>query len=208
MSNASAIQMVGNWDTKTNNGLQAALKVIVGTTNKTLPMAVAKCMVMMAQTTSKLTAKSKKNRPIMRAEHNQQFVEVFNQKSEKRRMYKFQFDNPQKTGLKATWDEVKRIGNKGMAKRSWFWGLRGLPGAPYAMGGKPYPGVARLMKLVGSGSESFGMVLENRLSYILSAVPADYEAQAVMRTGNRIMKDAAKKLETEVGANLNQLKVT
>jgi len=132
---------------------------------------------------------------------------VFNQKSEKRRMYKFQFDHPEKTGIKATWEQVKQIGNRGMAKRSWFWGLRNLPGAPYAMVGKPYPNVAKLMTLVGSGSESFGMILENRLAYITKIIPPDYEARAVMQAGNKIMATAARKLETEVGANLNRLKV-
>ena len=118
------------------------------------------------------------------------------------------FDDPTRYGIKATWDEVKRIGNQGMARRSWFWGLRNMPGAPYAMKGKPYPGVARMLKLAGSGSESFGMILENRLAYIMDATPSDYEARAVQSAGNRIMSDAARKLKTQVGSNLNQLKVT
>jgi len=157
---------------------------------------------MMAQSARQMTPAAKRSRPVQRdAQLNgAEYVEVYGQaKRPPSRLYRFRFSekaNPSDR-LPGTWANARKIGNTGMAKRSWFWGLRNLPGAPYAMGGKPYRNVARMLTLRGRGDEAYGLILENRLAYITKILPADYEAQAARAAGNRILTIAARKIEAD-----------
>jgi len=197
--NPFTMKALGEWDKDIGASLNTALKVAIETTKKTGMEAVARCIVKMAQIVRRMTSTAKKNRPIGKDSEHGDYIECYNQAGKITRLFKWQFDPQQiytsKSPMGATWEQAKKIGNSGMAQRSWFWGLRGLPGATLV--GKPYPGIAKLMTLRGRGENTFGMILENRLSYITKTVPADYEAQAVKGAGNQIMGEAARKMERD-----------
>ena len=65
------------------------------------------------------------------------------------------------------------------------------------MGGKPYPGIARMITLRGRGEMAFGQILENRLAYITRIIPSDYEARAVRAVGNQVLGQYRDKMEKD-----------
>lgn len=207
------MRALGEWDKEVGVPLQTALAVSMEMSGKTGEQAVARCMIMMAQSARAMTSTAKKNRTVLFDErlHGSQYVEIYSQiKGHKpTRLYKFACGSlaNAKDKRALSWDLARKIGNAGMARRSWFWGLRNLPGAPYQMGGKPYRGVARLITLQGRGEMAFGLVLENRLSYILQTIPANYEEMAWRSAGIRIMQDAARKIEKQYMQQLQRLGV-
>lgn len=198
MSNAFTLKVIGEWDKEIGIPLQTAMKVSMETLNKTGLEALGRCIVMMAQAVRKMTPKSGKLRTVIKEVKDGlgPYVNVWSQKTDNRvgRIYQWQFSQDNPNRLDGTWEQAKKIANSGMAQRSWFWGLRGLPGAP-AFQGKPYPGIAKLLKLRGSGDETAGYILENRLAYMTKILPSDYEAQAVRSVGNKTLADAARRME-------------
>ena len=207
---AFTLKTLGEWDREVGVPLDTTLRVLIETTNKTGEEAVSNCIVKMAQAVRKMTPKAKKNRTAQKDVRlaGSEYVDVYNQNGANgsTKLYRFRFSDKAnaRDRLPGTWEQAKRIGNAGMAQRSWFWGIRGLPGAPYAMGGKPYPGVAKLITLRGRGEMVFGQVLENRLAYITQIIPADYEAQAVRSVGNQVLGQYAAKMERDAQRVFNR----
>jgi hypothetical protein len=193
---AFTLKTLGEWDKDIGVSLNTAMKVSIETLKKTGAEALGRCIVMMAQAVRKMTPAAKKNRTVITEVRDGlvQFVYAWNQKRESKRIYKWMFSQDNPNRIDGTWENAKKIGNAGMAKRSWFWGLRGLPGAPN-FPGKPYPGIAKLLKLRGDGEETVGYILENRIAYMTNILPPDYEAQAVRSVGNKTLGDAARRME-------------
>jgi len=213
MKPAFTLKTLGEWHKAVGVPLDTTLRVLIETTNKTGEEAVSNCIVKMAQAVRKMTPKAKKNRTVQKDPRlaGAEYVEVYNQGGltgarGPTRLYRFRFSDRAnaRDKLPGSWDQAKRIGNAGMAQRSWFWGIRGLPGAPYAMGGKPYPGIAKLITLRGRGDMVFGQVLENRLAYMTRIIPTDYEAQVVRSVGNQVLGQYAAKMERDARRVFNR----
>ena len=125
------------------------------------------------------------------------YIDVYTPTGKPSRVWQYQF-SPRASAqyrLQGTWEQAKRIESSGMAQRSWFWGLRGLPGAP--MTGRPYRGIAKLMTLRGTGDMVTGMILENRLAYMTKILPPGFEAQIVRSVGNKVMGQYADKIKRD-----------
>ncbi|MFH1603761.1 MAG: hypothetical protein ABIH03_07625, partial [Pseudomonadota bacterium] len=98
---------------------------------------------------------------------------------------------------RGTFEGAREIRGRGLAKRSWMWGLSAIKGdvAGYRGAGaarKPLLGVARAYT-VGRGDVQ-GYVLENHLSYMLKIIPPGYEAICARKATNLIMKRAEMKM--------------
>jgi hypothetical protein len=218
------MKALGEWDKDVGVPLDTALRVTMELSGKTGEQAVSRCMIMMAQSTRAMTKTAKKRRPVLvdsslDARYSAtkiikssaaKYVETYTQNpsGNPHRIYQFMFSAAGRNdGLNGSWEKAQHIANAGMAPRSWLWGLHNLPGAPYQMGGKPYKGVSKLITLQGRGEMAFGLVYENRLSYILKTVPSNYEELAWRNAGIRIMQDAARKIEKQFQRELKRIGV-
>jgi hypothetical protein len=197
------MKAVGDWKHEIQVPLATALQVIVETTGKTGAEACAKAMVMMAQSAKNLTPTAKKNRPVLRDVrlHGSEYVEVFKQgdgdaSQRSMRLYRFRFSEraSARDMLEGTWEKARRIMAAGLAKRSWFWGLRGLPGAP-SLPGKPIRGVTTLFTI--KGTNTAGYELTDRVKYLGKILPAGWREAVERSATNRIMATAAKKMEKD-----------
>jgi hypothetical protein len=94
--------------------------------------------------------------------------------------------------IKGTWEEAKRIGNRGLAKRSWLWGLAAFG---VNVDSTPIPGTSKVYAIRGELVN--GYIKEVKLNYILKAMPQGWEALVQLSAGNRIMGMARDKLLRE-----------
>ena len=104
-------------------------------------------------------------------------------------------------GDELKWERMQTIYNRGLAKRSWMWGLSALQGDVEGYTGrgaaaKPMAGVARAWT-VGNGREVVGHVMENRLGYLERILPGGWLATVEQKATNLIMKRAEMKMVRE-----------
>jgi hypothetical protein len=92
---------------------------------------------------------------------------------------------------------IARIKSRGLGRRSWGWSFGK---------GKPIDGVTQMYSLVGkdrgpymSDNMTVGYVLRNRLDYITKALPAGWEQDVESKASNKLMAQAAKKMEYDFG---------
>jgi hypothetical protein len=83
----------------------------------------------------------------------------------------------------------------------------------FGKGGKPIAGVIELYSLVGKDKGPYasdnmvvGYVLRNRLDYIMRSLPSGWEETVQTRATNKIMAQAARKLERDYGIISERLK--
>jgi len=107
------------------------------------------------------------------------------------RLFKWMFDGEQ-AYVPGTWENARKIGNSGLAKRSWIWGLAKLK--PMKTG-KAIPGTNKVYSILRNNVG--GYIKENNLSYIQKAMPAGWESAVMMSAGNKIMALARNKLENK-----------
>lgn len=191
MANAVTLNL-GNWGAQVGVGLRDALAVSINVMGRTGEQACKHALILMAQSAAKLSkGKSRaKNRRIQKDEHGK-FVEVYTQKRrEPRKVYDWMFSDSRQERIDGTWENAKRIGNKGLAARSWLWGLKRLGGKPKSA---PISGTSKVYTI--RGKQSSGYVKDNRLSYIHKAMPTGWESQVAQLATNKIMKQAAMKTE-------------
>jgi len=196
----ASIEAIGNWDAQIGASLSDALRASVEICGRTGEEACKHALILMAKSARALTRQAPKNRPI---EHDfafgkdMPFVTRFWPNRQPTRKYKFQYskryqrENPGKAPP-GTWEQAKEIRQRGLAKRSWFWGLSKI-GGPRSEGA-PIPGVSRVYSFVGA--KSAGYVKENRLGYLLrpGVMPGSWKHQVQTAAANKIMKQAANKL--------------
>jgi hypothetical protein len=188
MTGVAKIQFVKDWRKEMNTSLGDAIAVTYEMCGKTLAQACARAIIMMAQTTRKLTPQAKKRRTI---EHDgrRQFYTAYRKGGTKRWYLPSRRRDPAAYAMAR--DKWGLIRNRGLAKRSWFWGLAGLRGAGDT--GKRIPGMAELRvikeKLRG------GFHLLNKLPYVAKIMPTGYEQAAAQAASNRIMAQARSGLE-------------
>ena len=203
------MKALGEWDHDIGVPLATALAVSVETTGKTGAEACARAMVMMAQTARKLTPTSAKKRTVINEVRDGKgpFVIVWNQ-SEKtdrtHKIYRFQF-NPRadqvERYLDGTWQQAQQIKSAGLAKRSWFWGLRGLPGAP-SFAGKAIRGVTTLFTIIGN--KTSGYELTDRVKYLSKILPDGWKAIVEKAASDRIMNTAKSKIQQDWRADMRR----
>ena len=200
----TTMKMVGNWSKQMDIPLHNALQATTELTGKSGRSAVERAIVLMAKTAASRnnTIIAKKKMKVRTAKRSNgkgslKFVEKYS--SDGGTVKRWQFQYPNSKGQ--TWDQAKLIGNRGLARRSWFWGLAGL---------KKHPAISKAIKGVTSLQEFFethsaGMILTNKLNYIHKATVANIQEIAARSASNQIMAQAAKALERQYGVVVPRL---
>jgi hypothetical protein len=207
-SRPTTMRALGDWNAEIQVPLANALAVTVETTGKTGAEACARAMVMMAQSAKNLTPAANKNRPVLRETwgQNVEYVEVYRQgpgsdSAGFSKLHRFRFSPQAKDRLDGTWEKARRIMAAGLSKRSWFWGLRGLPGAP-SIPGKPIRGVTTLFTI--NGTNTAGYELTDRIKFLAKILPAGWRAAVERAAVNRIMAVAKKKIGKDFQADMRR----
>jgi hypothetical protein len=134
-----------------------------------------------------LTPKAKKNRKVLNAGRGLKYVETYNKHGAVKRLFQFRFtDKVSGAGrLDGTWEDAKRIGGSGLAKRAWMWQL--------ASGSKWIPS-ATSASAFKVGNDRVGFVKRNKLAYIMKIMPPGWREIAANNATKKVMAQAAKKL--------------
>ena len=199
MPGKTTLQMIGNWDKEIGVSLQNALAVSRDVIGDTGEKACRRAIVEMAKAAKALTPKAKKNRKVLDDPMFGPYVENYRQGNHRaQKLFRWNFgDGPNQ--IHGTWEDAKKIGNQGLAKRSWLWGLSKIGGKADSA---PIRGTSRLRTIRGETVN--GYIKENMLSYIQRAMPHGWERMVELKAGNRIMGFARNKLmrkwSREVGA--------
>jgi hypothetical protein len=196
VSEAVKIKMVGDWSKTMGLTLGGAINATYELCGRSLAEACKHAIILMAQSARAMTSKSKTRRLIQRDVRlgGAEYVEAWKQGADKPvRLHKFRFGDAMRGSdrIPGTWDNAKKIGNSGLAKRSWMWGLAGLKGA--TVDSKAIPGVGSLRRILTD--KVGGFILSNKLSYILKAMPPGWENEVRQRATNKIMEQAKIRLE-------------
>lgn len=190
MSKETSIKMVGSWSKEMNTSLQSALSYTYQISNRILAEACKHAIILMAKAASKLTRQSKKNRKMQRDKSGRYYERTT--KSGVKKIYEWSFRNPEIARYFGSWEKVRAIPRRGLAKRSWMWGLKALN---KPTGSKPMGHIASTRKIITRTIGGF--VLTNKLGYLLKAMPPGW-LQAVERSAaNKIMKQAQMKLQRQ-----------
>jgi hypothetical protein len=188
--NTVSLKILGDWQKKIATPLRDALAISMNVVGRTGEEACKHAIILMAQSASAMTKQSPKNRKVEQDPRFKgqggQFIRIFKKNNQETRFFRFHFPTD------SEWMKARLIANRGLAKRSWMWGLRGLGKITT---GKPIPGVAKTMAILGE--KACGYILQNALSYLLKILPAGWEASVAQKAGNKIMKQAAMKLERQ-----------
>lgn len=100
-------------------------------------------------------------------------------------------------------DRRRKIGNRGLARRSWMWGLRAFG---LDEGDAEYKGVKPDVQMHEVLDRSAcGYVMVNRLRYINKIMPEGFEETLASRASNQIMAQAARRMEQDHGVLMHRL---
>ena len=199
MAGAVSIKMVGDWRKEVGVPLRDALAVSMDICGRTGEQACKHAIILMAESARALARQAPKNRkvqqnPSVRGKGGQ-YVDVWNQGRQRpTRLYRLQFSKKawESARVIGTWESARVIGNRGLAKRSWMWGLEKL-GARTGGQRAPIRGASRVWTLSKTGVS--GYIKENRLDYIQKAMPAGWESLVALAATNKIMAQARNKLD-------------
>lgn len=203
MASNVSLTPAGDWAGDMRRFLQQALHVSMEVCSRTGEEACRHALILMTQSARALTRIAPKRRPVL---ENGRFKHLLRKGQYKAwamaghdmsyyyRYHAFALDQTA-AGMHEIFandkDRIARIGRRGLAKRSWMWGLSrlGLSGESRAIPG------ASAVYTYRKGQSIVGYAKEDRLSYIEKAMPAGWEPTVVARAGNKIMAQAALKLE-------------
>jgi len=196
MAGAVSLKTLGAWDKAVGVSLRDALNVSMDVMGRTGEEACKHAIILMAQSARAVTKQAPKHRKVMRDPSFKgnagDYVDAYNSRGKTSRIHRWRFAVPPPDGMEGTWENARKIGNSGLAKRSWMWGLAKLK--PMHTG-KAIPGTSRVYTI--TGEQVNGYVKENRLGYILKAMPAGWEGDVERRAGNKIMAQARQRLERQ-----------
>lgn len=191
MPGKTSLKIIGDWRKEIGVPLRDALHVSMDVMGRTGEQAARHALILMAQSARAITKQSPKNRRMLRDEHGQ-YVE--NRRAGRRdiqKLYKWMFDaSDRQSFIGGTWENARLIGNRGLAKKSWMWGL-GRLGAKRTT--KQISGTSKVRTI--TSEKANGYIKQNLLDYILKAMPSGWERTVEMRAGNKIMAQARKKME-------------
>lgn len=216
MAGPVSLQTLGNWKSEVGVRLDEALAVSVDVMGRTGEEACRHALILMAQSARAITPVAKRRREVVdnpNFRHLLRKEEVGSTYKEARMAGR---DMSHYFSLKALKlrqppaehrelfgnkpGSISKIGNRGLAKRSWMWGL-GKLGAK--MEGNPLKGAGDAYAVTVSDSVG-GYVKENRLSYITKIMPSGWESSAVLKAGNKIMAQARLKMEQQWKAEMSR----
>jgi hypothetical protein len=195
--NTVSLKTLGDWQKKIAVPLNDVLAVSMDICGRTGAEACKHAMILMAQSARAITPKAPPRRPIASDVHTHaEYVTTYKKDGTNSRVFKFMFGDPKRGGagatLEGTWAQAQKIANRGLAARSWMWGLKKFG---VASAGKPMGGVTTLMTI--TGEKACGYILTDRIKYLLKIMPAGWESTVAQRAGNKIMKQAAMKIERQ-----------
>jgi hypothetical protein len=205
---AVTLKTVSNWNEKIDVMLPSAMFAAIEIVGKDGKQACAWAMALMAKSASALTKQAKKNRKVMKGltenGRKYKYVDVIvKSNGETRRFPQFNA-RPYNPDAKWSWDNVKLVPSRGLAKRSWFWSLNRLrKSVNKGAYSKPINGATELIERVSANL--CGLAMFNRIGYIFKAAPADVEQRAARAASNQIMAQVAKKIEANFGIRMNRL---
>jgi len=188
MADAVYIKMIGDWDKEIGVGLQNALAVSMHVIGNSGDEACKKAIGMMGQAARRLAKQAPKNRKVLKDDSGRYVENWRGGDSRPQKLYQWMFGG-EDAYVPGTWENAKRIGNRGLAKRSWLWGLAAFGVRSQSA---PIPGTSKVYTI--RQEKLNGYIKENRLSYILKAMPHGWEQMVQASAGNRIMGMARDKL--------------
>lgn len=205
MASAVTLKTVGNWKRDISVALRDVLNVSMDIGGRTGAEACKHALILMAQSARAIARKAPARRPVI---DNPRFTHLLRKPQYKvMRMagrdmshyYNYaatklrQPPKPNREIFANVRSRIAKIGNRGLAKRSWMWGLSKIGGP--STGGRELPGTSKVYSILGD--KICGYIKEDRLSYILKAMPAGWDAEVQSRAGNKIMAQAALKIERQ-----------
>lgn len=200
--------------------LSIALRVSRDVWGRNAMQATKHMLIVMAQSMGAMTKQSPKRRPVKTDNHGS-YVERW-KNGTVRKDYKWMHSEERQaaqiSSMKATWGKVYKsrllgswesaqaIRNRGLAKRSWLWGLSSIKGdvAGFTGAGSHRPPIAGVVQAHSINAQGvIGHILTNRLSYINATIPPNYQQIAESKAINKVMKQAEMKMvrefEREIG---------
>ena len=201
---SATLQLMGAWEKDhLSTTLQNALAVSVDVMGRTGEEACRHAIILMAQSARAMARTAPARRPVEanpRFKHllsKEQYKALRNSKVPKHPYFKLhawkltQGSPGQRELFANDRNAIAKIGNRGLAKRSWMWGLSAFGASEGARG--PIPGTSELFG-VKSGDMA-GYVKQNKLGYIAAAMPAGWEQAVQTKAGNKIMGQARDKMQ-------------
>jgi hypothetical protein len=180
MANDFTIRAVNNWRATMHAEYSHALRVSMDVWGREADQATKHMLILMAQSARAMTPQAPARRKVQQ-DGSGRYVEKYNKAGELVKRYQWQFSQP---GARGTWEGAQKIGNRGLAKRSWLWGLAK---------GKPIAGTSEVGR-IQSGARVVGWQKINRLDYIDAIMPAGYQQAADQKAISKLMKQAEMKM--------------
>ena len=196
MANDFTIRAVNDWRGAVHVDLARALRVSQDVWRRDAENATKHMLIVMAQSARAMTPQARKNRKVQRDEHGEYVEVVKSGVASKRYRWMFSGADPK---VRGTWEGAKSIRYRGLAKRSWMWGLSKAGGKETS---KAIPGTSEVGK-VSTGGRVVGWFKRDSLSYIDKIMPSGWLAAVEQKAINRVMKQAetrmVRQFEREVG---------
>lgn len=191
-----SLKAVGDWsdqiEVPLSNALQASMEILGYDGRK----ACEKALVYMAKSAGSarhnLTHIAPKKREVF-LDHLGEFVRYENRGGAK--VYRWAVEK--QPGR--TWDQAQTIWNRGLARRSWMWGLAKLT----RPGSKVMYGVGEVTEQLGP--TECGLTLTNKLGYISKVIAPDLQTRAAALATNSLMAQAARRIESRFGIEVPRL---
>jgi hypothetical protein len=193
---------LGDWTNEIRVPLRDVLGVSMDICGRTGEEACKHAIIRMAMSAKAKAISAPARRPVLKDGAGHEYIEVWRQgKHEPTRLHKFKFEGTSLAFYKltGTFQGARKIAHKGLAKRSWMWGLEKIGGPTGER--SPIPGTSRVYSLLGD--KVCGYIKENRLDYILKAMPQGWELAVETGVGNVIMMQAARRIANTWGVKLS-----
>lgn len=206
MVSANQIKFIGDWSKEIDVPLQNAMNIGIELAGESGAKACRRAIIYMANAAKNLTKIAPKKRKVRRDKdvpgRGGEYVETYTGEGAVSRLYRFMFSDPFFATVVGKFEDAVKIGARGLARRSWFWGLSEI--MPPKDSRPPIPGVGKLHTILGQNES--GYMLENRLNYIDQVTPANVENQAARKASERIMAAEANKMMRRFGTSIRELK--
>jgi hypothetical protein len=199
---STSLRLIGDWKAKKVQArLEDALNVSVDVMGRTGEDACRHAIILMAQSARARTPMAPARRPV---EKNPRFKHLLSKAQYKslpagtpqypyfqyRAFRLTQAGRGQQEIFSNDRQRLGRISNRGLAKRSWMWGL-----AAFGQNEGPRGAIPGTSAVYGVKEQRVaGYVKENRLGYIMAAMPSGWEQEVEQAASNKIMAQAAVKM--------------
>jgi len=199
-----SFKMVGDWRAKMHTSLGWAIVVSQDVFGRSAGEACKHAVILMAQSARAITPIAKERRAILNDDRGE-YVERWRQGwSNAQKIHKWMFSKVHDskgniiqvknfTGSSmddAGWAKAQIIRNHGLAKRAWMWGLTSWGGTEER---GAIPGVSAVF--FNQTAMKVEAIKQNKLNYINRIMPGGWENDVATKATNKIMAQAARKME-------------